>query len=118
MNSKSFPVKVSAFLLAFLLATSQLVNAAPLFFQLPKIQDDSKNVKKLPPVNYIRSRTIDVKHVAIDLRFDWDKEQAYGSTVVTLAPFKDTNKFFLDAASMTINSVALANGTTLRFSFC
>ncbi|HXH68869.1 MAG TPA: M1 family metallopeptidase, partial [Pyrinomonadaceae bacterium] len=117
MNSKSFPLKVSAFLLAFLLVSSQIVSASPLFFQLPKIQDDSQKVKKLPPVNYIRSRTIDVKHVAIDLRFDWDKEQAYGSTVVTLAPFKDTNKFYLDAAAMTINSITLANGTALKFKY-
>ena len=34
-----------------------------------------------------------ISTLAIDLRFDWDKEQAFGSTVVTLAPFKDTNKF-------------------------
>jgi aminopeptidase N len=117
MNSKSFPAKVSAFVLVFLLASSQIVSASPLFFQLPKIQDDSGKVKKLPRVNYIRSRTIDVKHVAIDLRFDWDKEQAYGSTVVTLSPFNDTNKFFLDAASMTINSVTLSNGTALKYNY-
>ncbi len=117
MNFKFFPVKVSAFLLAFLFASSQIVSANPLFFQLPTIQDDSARVKKLPPVNYIRSRNIDVKHVAIDLRFDWDKEQAYGSTVVTLEPFKDMNKFYLDAAAMTVNSVTLSNGMALKFNY-
>lgn len=117
MNSKSFAAKASAFGLSILLASSQIANAAPLFFQLPKIQDETARVKKLPPVNYIRSRTIDVKHVAIDLRFDWDKEQAFGSTVVTLAPFGDTNKILLDAAAMTINSVTLANGTALKYTY-
>jgi len=74
-------------------------------------------IKKLPPVNWIRSRTIDVRHVAIDLRFDWDKESAYGSTVITLVPFTDTNQFPLDAADMTIKSVTLANGKTLQFTY-
>lgn len=77
----------------------------------------SDDVKKLPPVNWIRSRTIDVKHVAIDLRFDWDKESAYGTTSVTLAPFNNTDKVYLDAAAMTINSVTLANGTALKFNY-
>lgn len=73
--------------------------------------------KKLPPVNWIRSRTIDVKDISIDLRFDWDKEQAIGSTIITLAPFADTNRFPLDAASMTIESVALLNGTILKYNY-
>ncbi len=116
MNFKSFSGKVSAFLLTFLFAFSQIAIARPLL-QIPKQQDEAKKVKKLPPVNYIRSRTIDVKHVAIDLRFDWDKEQAFGSTVVTLSPFKDTDKFLLDAAAMTINSVTLTSGTALKFNY-
>ena len=73
--------------------------------------------RKLPPVNWIRSRTIDVKHVDIDLRFDWDKEQAYGTTIVTLAPFADTDKVSLDAAEMTINSVNLASGAVLKYQY-
>lgn len=117
MYQNSFRVKASsALLLIFLTSFASIANAArPLPpFALP--QDDSKT-KKLPPVNYIRSREIDVKNVSIDLRFDWDKEQAFGNTVVTLAPFKDTQKINLDAASMTINSVTLANGTALKFAY-
>jgi len=73
--------------------------------------------KKLPPVNWIRSRTIDIKHLAIDLKFDWDKEQAIGSEVVTFAPFEDTNKFTLDAAEMTIESVTTESGSPLQFTY-
>jgi aminopeptidase N len=75
----------------------------------------NRQVKKLPPVNWIRSRQIDVKHIAIDLRFDWEKESASGVSTVTLAPFKDTNKISLDAAAMTINSVKTARGADLKF---
>ena len=74
-------------------------------------------VKKLPPVNWIRSRTIDIKHIAIDLRFDWEKSQAIGFVNITLAPFKDSDRFYLDAAAMTIDSVKLANGTPLKFNY-
>jgi aminopeptidase N len=74
-------------------------------------------IKKLPPVNWIRSRTIDIKHLDIDLKFDWDKEQAFGSTVVTYAPFTDSNKLVLDAAAMTIESVTLVGGGPLKFTY-
>ncbi len=73
--------------------------------------------KKLPPVNSLRSRNIDVKHLAIDLRFDWQKKQAYGTTAVTLAPFSTTTSIFLDAGMLTINSITLATGTPLKFAY-
>jgi aminopeptidase N len=115
MTLRTFRPKAFAFLMTFLLAFSQIAAANPLIknpFLL--LQDEAQ---KLPPVNWIRSRAIDVKHVAIDLRFDWEKESAMGTTTITIAPFKDTNKFFLDAASMTVNSVTLPNGTPLKFNY-
>src|SRR4051812_4754008 len=106
--------RLSAGFLAVLFLLSGIANATPRvdlsLFQGP-------DVKKLPPVNWIRSRTIDVKHVDIDLHFDWDKEQAIGSTVVTLAPFADTDKVYLDAAMMTIDSVTLVGGGALKFNY-
>lgn len=78
---------------------------------------DSDEKRPLPAVNWIRSRKIDVKHLDIDLRFDWEKDQAYGATTVTLAPFADTDKISLDAAAMTINSVTLAGGKALQFAY-
>lgn len=110
MNPKLFRLKISAFLLLFLVTFAQIANAQSLPREMTK-------VKKLPSVNYIRSREVDIKNVSIDLRFDWDKEQAFGNTVVTLAPFKDLNKFYLDAAAMTVNSITLANGTPLKFAY-
>lgn len=115
MNPKSFRLKATAFFLLFLLTFAQIAVARPIF-EFPYFQTDAK-VKKLPPVNYIRSREIDVKNVSIDLRFDWEKEQAFGTTTLTLAPFKDLQKFYLDAASMTINSVTLEGGAALKFNY-
>ncbi len=79
------------------------------------VQQDEKT--KLPPVNWVRSRTIDIKHLDIDLSFDWDKEQAVGSTVVTFSPFEDAEHFTLDAAMMTIESVMLVGGGTLKYAY-
>jgi aminopeptidase N len=73
--------------------------------------------KKLPPVNWIRSRNIDVKHLDIDIHFDWDKEQAIGSEVITLAPFADADHIQLDAAMMTIGSVSMVGGGPLQFNY-
>ena len=115
MYPNSFRVKAPAFLLMFLLAFAHTANARPMP-QNPLRQDYTK-IKKLPPVNYIRSREVDVKNVSIDLRFDWEKEQAFGNTIVTVTPFQDTRKFNLDAALMTINSVTLANGTVLKYNY-
>jgi aminopeptidase N len=118
MNKKS----TFAFLMAFTLLFSQLAIAGtPNFEEIRQffIKQDKQKVekKKLPPVNYIRSREIDVKHVLVDLKFDWDKEQAFGTTAITVAPFKNTSKIYLDAAFMTINSVKLASGTALKFNY-
>lgn len=72
---------------------------------------------KLPPVNWIRSRKFDIKHLSIDLHFDWDKEQAMGEETVTFAPFVDSGQFTLDAAYMTINWVKAADGSPLKFTY-
>ena len=88
------------------------VQAHPLLQNSPFFEDTP-----LPPVNWIRSRTIDVKDLNIDLKFDWDKEQAIGSEVVTFAPFNNSDTFSLDAAMMTIDSVKLVNGTPLKFAY-
>ncbi len=74
-------------------------------------------VRKLPPTNWLRSRKIDVKHLAIDLRFDWQKKQAYGTTVVTFAPFNKTDRATLDAGMLTINSITFPNGKPLKFNY-
>lgn len=115
MIQKNLGAKVSAFFLLFTIAFAQTAAARPMSAKLR--QDDTPKIKKLPPVNYVRSRSIDVKHLAIDVRFDWDREQVIGATRVDFAPFKALNKFYLDAAQMTIKSVALASGAPLKFTY-
>ena len=106
--------RLAAVFALFVFAFTGAVQARPMLEPTIFTEDESQ---KLPPVNWIRSRTIDIKNISIDLRFDWDKSQAYGFDVVTFAPFSDTDKFTLDAALMTIDSVKLADGTPLKFNY-
>ena len=114
MIQKTVTRKILAFSMLVLLGFSSVVSARP--SNNPFLQKDGE-VRKLPPVNWIRSRQIDVKHIAIDLKFDWEKESAFGVTTITVAPFKDTNKIMLDAAAMTINSVKTVGGADLKYAY-
>ncbi len=90
------------FLIAFLESTSAQ-------------QADSIHI--LPPVNLARVPKLDIKHIALDLRFNWQKKQAYGIASITFSPLLVTNKITLDAGMLTINSIVLENGTILKFNY-
>ncbi|HEV8591524.1 MAG TPA: M1 family aminopeptidase [Pyrinomonadaceae bacterium] len=114
MTNNRFARQTFALISLLIFGASSVINARPLS---PMFFQDDEAHKKLPPVNWIRSRQIDIKHIAIDLKFDWDKEQAIGSATIKFAPFGDADKFTLDAAAMTINSVTLADGKALKFTY-
>src|SRR5205085_1102011 len=79
-------------------------------------QTTAQGQSALPPVHYIPSREYDQRDIKLDLRFDWEQEQATGTETITLAPLvKDLRRVELDAANMTFNSVKLATGPPLKF---
>jgi aminopeptidase N len=75
----------------------------------------SETAKKSSSGQVARIRNIDVKHIALDLQFDWKKKQAYGTVLVTLSTLNTSDKVTLDAGMLTINSVEINNGTALKF---
>ncbi len=79
---------------------------------LPQYAD---SIRKIPPSNFERTQKIDVKNIALDLQFDWQKKQAIGTATITLSPLAETDKVFLDAGMLAINSIVLPNGTALKF---
>jgi aminopeptidase N len=84
--------------------------------QLPQLKPAEKKV--LPPLHNVRSRDYDMRHIALDLKFDWEKEQTYGTATITLAPlFAGMKMVNLDAGLMMINSVKLASGGSLQFRY-
>ena len=71
---------------------------------------------KVPPRQYIPSRNYDTQHIKLDLRFDWEREQALGTATITFAPLTtNIQSVEFDAANMTFSSVKLASGTPLKF---
>ncbi|MEP7037660.1 MAG: hypothetical protein ABI891_04905, partial [Acidobacteriota bacterium] len=80
-------------------------------------QQDNKDTKRLPPAHYIRSRDYDMQHIALNLKFDWDKEQAFGTATITLAPLvPDLQTVNLDAGLIVFNSIKLG-GKNLTFNY-
>ena len=58
----------------------------------------------------------DVLNIKLNLRFDWEHEQAIGTATITLKPQVNNLRLVeLDATNMTFNSVKLASGATLKF---
>ena len=56
--------------------------------------------------------------ILLNLKFDWDKEQAFGTAAITLSPLVQNLKTVnLDAGLMMIHFVKLASGGDLRFQY-
>ena len=74
--------------------------------------------RPFPPARYIPPHNYDQRNIKLDLRFDWEQEQAIGSATITLAPtVKDLRRLDFDAAFMTVSQAALANGAALKFEY-
>ena len=74
--------------------------------------------KPFPPTQNIPSHDYDMRDISLNLRFDWDKEQAIGTETFTFAPLvKDLRRLVLDAAYMDFASVKLSSGKPLQFKF-
>jgi aminopeptidase N len=72
--------------------------------------------KPLPPPQYIPDHDFDTRHIALDLRFDWDKQQLFGRETLVFAPLITNLKAIkLDAANITATGIKLSSGTPLQF---
>jgi aminopeptidase N len=99
--------------LALFIATPTVLLARPMPQQT---QQGQKQKPTLPPARYIPKRDYDTRDITLNLRFDWEKEQAIGTAAITFAPLMaNLRAVSFDAANMTINSVKLASGAMLKF---
>lgn len=81
-----------------------------------KFVQEAAKKKPLPPVRYIPSREYDLRHVALDLKFDWNAEQAFGTATLTFAPLlANTKTATFNAELGAVNSVKLADGKALQY---
>jgi aminopeptidase N len=98
--------------LVLVLTTTSFGKVLPV---LDKVLQTAQQPHLLPPTQYIPDRDFDTRHIALDLRFDWEHEEISGVETVVFKPLlADLRKIELDAAEMTITSVKTA-GSALKF---
>ena len=84
-------------------------------------QQSTQEVKKLgarplPPKRYSPNHDYDMRHIALDLQFDWEREQVLGTATLSFAPLANNlRRVEFDAANMTFTSVKLLSGTELQY---
>jgi aminopeptidase N len=106
----------------FLWLACLLVSASAAVAQMPTPTPSPSprrvTARPFPPAQYIPPHDYDQRNIKLDLRFDFQKEQAIGVETITLTPtVKDVKRVDLDAAFMTIESAKLGKGTPLKFDF-
>ncbi|MFT4545415.1 MAG: aminopeptidase N [Bacteroidia bacterium] len=73
------------------------------------------------PYRAANTRTFDLQHTSLDVRFDWEKQQLIGKAELTLNPyFYATNELVLDAKGFDLRSVGIKNGDkieTLKYTY-
>ena len=115
MNQRLFRRELPVFSLALvlILTTTSFGRPLPVFH---KVLQTPQQARTFPPAQYIPDHDFDTRHIALDLRFDWDHEQLDGIETVVFKPLQaDLRKIELDAAEMTITSVKTAARSELRF---
>ncbi|MGI8734946.1 MAG: hypothetical protein ACR2LM_16790 [Pyrinomonadaceae bacterium] len=72
-----------------------------------------QRARPLPPARYIPDHDFDTRHIALDLRFDWEREQVIGNEIIILAPITNNlGRIELDT-NMIFTSVKLGTGVPL-----
>ena len=115
MNHRFFRCELPVFYLVLVLVLAQATYGRPLpvFDKLVQAPQQSHS---LPPTRYIPDHDFDTRHIALDLRFDWDHEQVSGIETVVFKPMlANLLRIELDAAEMTITSVKMAAGSALKY---
>ena len=112
----------SALLKLFLVVAAIFLTASAIVAQTPTPTPSpsprSVTARPFPPPQYIPPHDYDQRNIKLDLRFDFQKEQAIGIETITLTPTqRDLQRVDLDAAFMTFESVKLAKGMPLTFDF-
>ena len=73
------------------------------------------------PYRAANTRTFDLQHTSLDVRFDWEKQQLMGKAELTLNPyFYATNELVLDAKGFELRSVGMKNNDkieTLKYTY-
>ena len=82
----------------------------------PAAAKPAPEVRPLPPAHYYPSHDYHQQNILLNLRFNFESQSTMGTETITVTPLiKDLRSVELDAGNMTINSVKLSSGVTLKF---
>jgi aminopeptidase N len=99
--------------LLMVMAQTSLARSVPVDDKLLQAPAQSRS---LPPAQYIPDHDFDTRHIALDLRFNWEHEELTGTETIVFKPLlANLRKIELDAAEMTITSVRLGNASALKY---
>src|ERR1051325_12169392 len=112
---RSFPVL--SFILIFALTPTSFARHNPVVDKVPPTTQTAQTPSRvLPPTQYIPDHDFDTRHVALDLSFDWTREEVKGVETMSFRPLlSNLRKIELDAAEMTISSVKMAEVGALKY---
>ncbi len=94
-----------------------LIIGVMIVMQLNLHAQSTDSLKKLPPARWARVRSVDVKHIALDIQLDWAKKQVFGIATITLSLLQKTAQIKLDAGLLSISYVNLSDGSRLPFTY-
>ena len=86
-------------------------------FSFTDIYTHENNITSITFKDKMRKRNIDIKHIALDLKFDSAKKQAYGTAAITFSPLETSRQITLDAGRLTLNSITIPDGAQLTFDY-
>jgi aminopeptidase N len=110
--------KIIALTLFFAVAASPALAVTGYMPQQGQATPQQQTAPSLPPAKYIPSHDYDMRNIVLNLRFNWDQNQALGTATLTFAPLLvNLRRIELDAANMTFNSIKLSSGTALKYQF-
>ena len=107
MRSRVYFNHIIAGLISFVLVLSTFTSAAR---SAPDAlaQQQIRTTRPFPQTRYIPDHDFDTRHIALDLRFDWGKEQLIGRETLVFAPLiPNLQTIKLDAANITPTAIKL-----------
>jgi aminopeptidase N len=106
---------LSVFLLLLILGPAQILCARPLPV-IYKVAQTTQQSRVFPPTRYIPDHDFDTRHVALNIRFDWDREELSGVETMIFKPLlSNLRTMELDAAELTIQSVKMSGTAALKY---
>lgn len=119
MHIHSFLLKPGCFLSSFRLSryfTPCFLGV--LFFALSmKMGALKAQPTSLPPFHAARPLRLDMQHIDLDIRLDWDKKRVQGTATLQFTLLTETNQVALDAGMLTIQRIALEKGAKLAYEY-